>query len=144
MSLADIRMIVDGFGTSAANFKSGGYDGVEIHGAHGYLVSQFLSPESNRRTDAYGGSLERRLRILVEIVEEIRARCGGDYPLGVRLSGDDYLAGRADHRRDARARGRAPAGRPGGLHLADDRPEELLRQGHDLRARDSRSRWVHC
>ena len=93
MSLADIRMIVDGFGTSAANFKSGGYDGVEIHGAHGYLVSQFLSPESNRRTDAYGGSLERRLRILVEIVEEIRARCGGDYALGVRLSGDDYLPG---------------------------------------------------
>ena len=93
MSLADIRVIVDGFGTSAANFKSGGYDGVEIHGAHGYLVSQFLSQESNRRTDAYGGSLERRLRILVEIVEEIRARCGGDYPLGVRLSGDDYLPG---------------------------------------------------
>ena len=93
MSLADIRMIVDGFGTSAANFKSGGYDGVEIHGAHGYLVSQFLSQESNRRTDAYGGSLERRLRILVEIVEEIRARCGADYPLGVRLSGDDYLPG---------------------------------------------------
>ena len=93
MSLADIRMIVDGFGASAANFKSGGYDGVEIHGAHGYLVSQFLSQESNRRTDAYGGSLERRLRILVEIVEEIRARCGDDYPLGVRLSGEDYLPG---------------------------------------------------
>ena len=93
MSLADIRMIVDGFGTSAANFKSGGYDGVEIHGAHGYLVSQFLSQESNRRTDAYGGSLDRRLRILVEIVEEIRARCGDHYPLGVRLSGEDYLPG---------------------------------------------------
>ena len=93
MSLADIRMIVDGFGTSAANFKSGGYDGVEIHGAHGYLVSQFLSQESNRRTDAYGGSLERRLRILVEIVEEIRSRCGDHYPLGVRLSGEDYLPG---------------------------------------------------
>ena len=93
MSLADIRMIVDGFGTSAANFKSGGYDGVEIHGAHGYLVSQFLSQESNRRTDAYGGSLERRLQILVEIVEEIRARCGDHYPLGVRLSGEDYLPG---------------------------------------------------
>jgi 2,4-dienoyl-CoA reductase-like NADH-dependent reductase (Old Yellow Enzyme family) len=93
MSVADIRVIVDGFGTSAANFKSGGYDGVEIHGAHGYLVSQFLSQESNRRSDAYGGSLERRLRILVEIVEEIRARCGDHYPLGVRLSGDDYLPG---------------------------------------------------
>jgi 2,4-dienoyl-CoA reductase (NADPH2) len=93
MSLADIRMIVDGFGVSAANFKSGGYDGVEIHGAHGYLVSQFLSPESNRRVDAYGGTLDKRLRILVEIVEEIRGRCGGTYPLGVRLSGDDYLPG---------------------------------------------------
>ena len=92
MSLADIRMIVDGFGSSAANFKAGGYDGVEIHGAHGYLISQFLSPESNRRTDAYGGSLQRRLRILVEVVEEIRGRCGSATRRW-RLSGDDYLPG---------------------------------------------------
>jgi 2,4-dienoyl-CoA reductase (NADPH2) len=70
MSTADIRMIIDGFGRSAANFKAGGYDGVEVHAAHGYLVSQFLSPESNRRTDAYrGDTLEGRLRLLVEIVE---------------------------------------------------------------------------
>ena len=82
MSLADIRMIVDGFGTSAANFKSGGYDGVEIHGAHGYLVSQFLSPESNRRTDAYGGSFERgcgfssrSFRRSANAVGAISARC---------------------------------------------------------------------
>ena len=73
MSLADIRMIVDGFGRPPRTSRRRGYDGVEIHGAHGYLVSQFLSPESNRRIDAYGGSLERRMRILVEIVEEIRA-----------------------------------------------------------------------
>ena len=133
MSLADIRMIVDGFGASAANFKSGGYDGVEIHGAHGYLVSQFLSPESNRRVDAYGGSLDKRLRILVEIVEEIRARCGGTYPLGVRLSGDDYLPGGLtidDTRSLAVA---LQTGRACGLRLSDDWSEELLRQGHDVR-----------
>ena len=94
MSVADIRMIVDGFGASAENFKAGGYDGVEIHAAHGYLVSQFLSQESNHRRDAYGGgTLEGRLRLLVEIVEEIRTRCGADYPVGARVSGDDYLPG---------------------------------------------------
>jgi 2,4-dienoyl-CoA reductase-like NADH-dependent reductase (Old Yellow Enzyme family) len=94
MSVADIRMVVDGFGRSAENFKAGGYDGVEIHAAHGYLVSQFLSRESNRRSDAYRGDrLEGRLRLLIEIVEEIRTRCGSGYPVGARLSGDDYLPG---------------------------------------------------
>ena len=93
MSVADIRVLVDAFGKSAENCKAGEYDGVEIHGAHGYLVSQFLSPESNLRTDAYGGSVEKRLRLLVEIVEEIRTRCGADYPIGVRLTGDDYFPG---------------------------------------------------
>jgi len=94
MSVADIRMIVDGFGTSAENFKAAGYDGVEIHAAHGYLVSQFLSEESNRRRDAYrGDTLEGRMRLLVEIVDEIRQRCGRGYPVGARVSGDDYLEG---------------------------------------------------
>jgi 2,4-dienoyl-CoA reductase (NADPH2) len=93
MTTADIRMIVDGFGHSAANFRAGGFDGVEIHAAHGYLVSQFLSPDSNRRTDAYGGDLAGRTQLLVEIVEEIRTRCGDAYPLGVRVTGDDYVDG---------------------------------------------------
>lgn len=93
MTTSEIRMLVDAFGRSAVNSKAGGYDGVEIHGAHGYLVSQFLSPESNRRTDAYGGTLEGRTRLLIEIVEEIRGRCGVDYPVGVRLSAEDYVAG---------------------------------------------------
>jgi 2,4-dienoyl-CoA reductase (NADPH2) len=93
MSRADIRMIVEAFGRSAANFQAAGFDGIEIHAAHGYLVAQFLSEESNRRADAYGGPLEGRMRLLVEIIEEIRARCGGDYPLGVRLTGDDYTRG---------------------------------------------------
>ncbi len=93
MSRADIRMIVDAFGRSAANFRGAGFDGIEIHGAHGYLLAQFLSPAAKRRIDAYGGALENRVRLLVEIVEEIRSRCGRDYPLGVRLTGDDYVDG---------------------------------------------------
>ncbi len=93
MNTADVRMVVEAFGVSAENFKAAGYDGIEVHGAHGYLVAQFLSPASNQRTDAYGRTLEGRMRLLVEIVEEIRSRCGVDYPLGVRLTGDDYAPG---------------------------------------------------
>jgi 2,4-dienoyl-CoA reductase-like NADH-dependent reductase (Old Yellow Enzyme family) len=94
MSAAEIRMIVDAYGRSARNFKAAGYDGVEIHGAHGYLVAQFVSPASNRRTDAYrGDSLDGRLRFLREIVEEIRACCGADFPLGIRLSASEQTSG---------------------------------------------------
>src|SRR5436190_3876687 len=93
MSRGEIRTLVEAFGRSAANMKAALYDGVEIHAAHGYLVAQFLSPASNRRTDAYrGDTLEGRLRLLVEVVEEIRARCGADFPVGVRLSGDEGAA----------------------------------------------------
>jgi 2,4-dienoyl-CoA reductase (NADPH2) len=93
MSPADVRLIVDGFGRSAVNFKDAGYDGVEIHAAHGYLIAQFLSRASNRRLDAYrGDTLEGRMRLLLEIVEEIRLRCGPGYPVGVRLSGDEHSA----------------------------------------------------
>jgi 2,4-dienoyl-CoA reductase (NADPH2) len=93
MSEAEIRMIIDAFGRSAANSEAAGYDGVEIHAAHGYLVSQFLSPESNLRSDGYGGSLDGRLRLLVEIVEAIRMRCGGGFAVGARLSAEDYVPG---------------------------------------------------
>jgi len=93
MSAADIGMIVDGFGKSAENFQAGGYDGIEIHAGHGYLVAQFLSPASNLRTDGYrGDTVEGRVRFLREIVEEIRERCGADYPLGARFSGDEETA----------------------------------------------------
>jgi 2,4-dienoyl-CoA reductase-like NADH-dependent reductase (Old Yellow Enzyme family) len=90
MTVADIRMIVDAFGKSAENFRAAGYDGVEIHAAHGYLVAQFLSQASNLRTDAYrGDTLDGRVRLLIEIVAEIRARCGETYPLGARFSADE-------------------------------------------------------
>ena len=90
MSVAEVRLMVEAFGRSAANFQAAGYDGIEISAGHGYLVAQFLSQASNRRTDAYrGDTLEGRTRLLCEIVEDIRSRCGAGYPLGIRLSADE-------------------------------------------------------
>jgi 2,4-dienoyl-CoA reductase-like NADH-dependent reductase (Old Yellow Enzyme family) len=90
MSVAEVRMIVDAFATSAVNFQAAGYDGVEISAGHGYLVAQFLSPASNRRTDAYrGDTLEGRTRLLREIVEAMRDCCGAAYPVGIRLSAEE-------------------------------------------------------
>jgi 2,4-dienoyl-CoA reductase (NADPH2) len=90
MSVAEVQMIVESFGKSAANFQAAGYDGIEISAGHGYLVAQFLSQASNRRADAYrGDTLEGRTRLLREIVEDIRTRCGVGYPLGIRLSADE-------------------------------------------------------
>ena len=90
MTDTEIRVIVDAFARSAANFRTAGYDGVEISAGHGYLVAQFLSPASNRRTDAYrGDTLEGRTRLLREIVEAMRSRCGDGYPVGIRLSAEE-------------------------------------------------------
>jgi len=90
MSVAEVRMIVEAFARSAANFQAAGYDGVEISAGHGYLLAQFLSPASNRREDAYrGDTLEGRTRLLREIVEAMRNRCGDRYPLGIRLSAEE-------------------------------------------------------
>lgn len=91
MNASDIREIVEAFGYSAANLKRTGHDGVEIHGAHGYLVGQFLSPATNFRTDGYGGSPDHRLRFLREVVESIRRHCGADFVLGLRLSADEEI-----------------------------------------------------
>jgi 2,4-dienoyl-CoA reductase (NADPH2) len=94
MTPADIRIIVEAFARSAANYAAAGVDGAEVHAAHGYLVGQFLSPASNRRLDAYrGDTLEGRTRFLVEIVEEIRSRCEPDFVVGARLSADEQTPG---------------------------------------------------
>ena len=87
-----IRMIVEAFGVCAANLKRTGHDGVEIHGAHGYLVAQFLSPATNQRSDRYGGTPERRLRFVLEVIDSIRRHCGEDFLLGLRLSADEEIA----------------------------------------------------
>lgn len=90
LTLEEVRQLRDDFIAAAVRAKACGYDGVEVHGAHGYILTQFLSPEINQRTDDYGGSLLNRARLLVEIVDGIRERCGQDFLLGVRLSPEKF------------------------------------------------------
>lgn len=92
MDDAQIRRVISDFATCARNLEATGHDGVEIHGAHGYLVGQFLSPATNRRVDRWGGDPERRLRFLVEVIEVIREACGTNFLLGLRLSADEEIA----------------------------------------------------
>ena len=87
---------VAAFAAAAARCREGGMDGVELHGAHGYLIGQFLSPATNLRDDEYGGSLENRTRFVVEILQAIRAEVGAGFPVGVRLSGTDFIQGGID------------------------------------------------
>jgi 2,4-dienoyl-CoA reductase-like NADH-dependent reductase (Old Yellow Enzyme family) len=90
MTTDEIATAIDDFIAAARRAERAGFDGVEIHGAHGYLVCQFLSPEINRRSDGYGGSLEGRSRFLFEIVDGVRAACGKHFSLGVRLSPERF------------------------------------------------------
>ena len=90
MSAEEIGELVDDFVAAAVRCERAGYDGVELHGAHSYVICQFLSDEYNRRSDEYGGSLENRSRLLREIVAGVRARCRDDFMLGVRLSGERF------------------------------------------------------
>lgn len=85
----EIRALVDYFARSARNAAAGGFDGIEIHGAHGYLIHEFLSPKSNQRTDEYGGSLENRMRFAVEVLAAVRAAVGEKLAVGLRLVGDE-------------------------------------------------------
>lgn len=85
----EIKKLVKQFVDAAVRCKEAGVDGVELHAAHGYLLQQFLSPNTNKRTDEYGGSFENRMRFIKEIIEGIRERCGRDYPLIIRLAVDE-------------------------------------------------------
>ena len=91
LSENEITELVHAFGTAARRAKSYGFDAVQIHGAHGYLVNQFLSPHTNQRRDEYGGSLENRSRFLMEIYRHIRKEVGDDYPVLIKLNGSDNL-----------------------------------------------------
>ena len=93
LSVQEILAIEEAFAAAAVRAVEAGYDGVEIHCAHGYLLNQFYSPMTNKRTDDYGGSLENRLRFTVETVTAVRQAVGGDVPVAVRLCGADYLPG---------------------------------------------------
>ena len=90
LTIEEIQDIVHAFGDSALRAKEAGFELVEIHGAHGYLLTNFFSPHTNHRTDLYGGSLENRMRIYIEIVRDVRKKVGPDFPVTIRLSGTDY------------------------------------------------------
>jgi len=92
-SLEDIERITEQIAQAARRARDAGFDMVELHAAHGYLLSSFLSSFSNRRRDRYGGSPENRARFLCEIIERIHQKVGPEYPVGVRISGSDYLPG---------------------------------------------------
>jgi 2,4-dienoyl-CoA reductase-like NADH-dependent reductase (Old Yellow Enzyme family)/thioredoxin reductase len=93
MTVDEIKEVVKAFGQAAKRAQTAGFDMVEIHACHGYLISNFFSPYSNKRTDWYGGPLENRMRLPLEILKEIKAQVGPDYPVCVRLSGTDYEPG---------------------------------------------------
>jgi 2,4-dienoyl-CoA reductase-like NADH-dependent reductase (Old Yellow Enzyme family) len=106
MTEKEIQKTITEFGDAARRVKEAGFDAVQLHGAHAYLFSQFLSPQSNRRDDAWGGSLENRLRFHREVLNDIRVKVGEDYPVFIKLGVQD--------------------GFPGGLRFAEGKKAALL------------------
>ena len=90
LTTSEVEELVQKFVTSAKVAKEAGFSGVQIHAAHGYLISQFLSPHDNRRTDKYGGSLENRMRFLKEIYLGMREKLGKDFPIGIKINSTDF------------------------------------------------------
>ncbi|KAI4728061.1 FMN-linked oxidoreductase [Aureobasidium sp. EXF-10728] len=86
----DISRIIEGFAHACEYLEKGGWDGAELHGAHGYLLAQFLSPTTNQRTDKYGGSLENRARLIIEIANEVRKRTSPNFILGIKLNSVEF------------------------------------------------------
>ncbi|MEE8174031.1 MAG: FAD-dependent oxidoreductase [Dehalococcoidia bacterium] len=93
MTIAEVEEMVDAFAQGARRAKEAGFDAVELHGAHGYLLAQFMSAYANRRTDRYGGDTRSRMRFPVEVVEAVRGEVGPDYPILFRVSGEEHVPG---------------------------------------------------
>lgn len=93
MTLDDIRLTIKAFGDAAERAVKAGFDAIQIHAAHGYLLSQFLSPHYNKRTDSYGGNLQNRARLLLEVYKEIRERVGRSFPVMVKINSEDFIEG---------------------------------------------------
>jgi 2,4-dienoyl-CoA reductase-like NADH-dependent reductase (Old Yellow Enzyme family) len=93
MTEEDIENVVTAFGRAAARVKAAGFDGVEIHSAHGYLLNQFYSPLTNKRIDSYGGSIQGRIKIHLDVIKAIRDQVGDDFPILLRLGASDYTDG---------------------------------------------------
>lgn len=96
MTIKDIRMVVNAFGQAALRAQKAGCDGIQIHAAHGYLLSEFLSPFFNKREDEYGGDTENRTRIVREVLQSIRECVGLDLPVLIKLNSSDFLPGGQD------------------------------------------------
>lgn len=93
LGLTEIPQVIDLYAEAARRAKVAGIDAVEIHAATGYLISQFLSSRTNKRSDQYGGNLRNRARFCLEVVEAVRAKVGPDYPLLIRISADEFVPG---------------------------------------------------
>jgi len=93
LSEQEILDLIERYSETALIFKEAGFTGAQIHGAHGYLVSQFLSPKTNIRTDKWGGSLENRARFVLEIFRSMRKKLGADFPIGIKLNSADFQKG---------------------------------------------------
>lgn len=99
MTTAEVYSLIDDFIAAAVRAQKAGFDMVEVHCSHGYLLNDFVSPSANRRTDEFGGSLKARTKAPVMIIEGIKKACGADYPVSVRLNGDDMVSD-GNHARD--------------------------------------------
>ncbi|HBE76799.1 MAG TPA: NADH:flavin oxidoreductase [Firmicutes bacterium] len=93
LTISEIEEIIEQFGDCAYRAKTCGFDGIELHGAHGYLIAEFMSSYSNKRTDQYGGRLENRLRFPLEVIHNVRKKCGADFIIDFRISGDEFVPG---------------------------------------------------
>jgi 2,4-dienoyl-CoA reductase-like NADH-dependent reductase (Old Yellow Enzyme family)/thioredoxin reductase len=93
MSVEETYDLIDKFAEAAWRVQQAGFDAVELHGAHGYLIAQFMSPYVNKRNDRFGGSLINRLRFPLEIISRIKLKCGKDFPVGIRYSGEEWMEG---------------------------------------------------
>lgn len=93
LSTWEVYWLIKQFGDAAKRAKAAGADSVEVHGAHGYLIAQFMSPDANKRVDEFGGSLENRMRFPLEIIKDIRKKVGGNYPIIFRFSADERVTG---------------------------------------------------
>lgn len=103
MTIEDIRAVQDAFGDAALRAKEAGFDTVEVCGSAGYLIPQFLSPVTNQRDDEYGGCFENRARFGVEVIQNVRGKVGDDYPIFMRIAGNDFMQGGQTNKDSARA-----------------------------------------
>ena len=93
MTTEDIQAMIEAFAQAARRAKEAGFDAIQIHGAHGFLINQFLSPAFNKRTDAYGGSIANRTRAVLEILAKMRSHVGRDYPILIKMNSEDVIEG---------------------------------------------------